>query len=210
MLCIASEKPKGKWAILRFCMDFLGRCKHLDWGLLGPDRPVLIFDSFGGNPWWWNKIGWHYKTVFLKDGYIENRDVKAKCNSSTRSQINLLPIPLFVQLLFPLQPIQHLPFTEATAIWTIKQQLWATTDFLSGDDIHQYESQHLTISNKSFARPFYAMLNCGPIYQNTLSLLRPNWVHISSTESFITAENIQGRKISAQLSLNRTVQIGGK
>ena len=136
IVCIASEKPKGKWAILRFCMDFLGLCKHLNSGLLGPDRPVLIFYSFGGNPWWWNKIGWHYKTVFLKDVYIGNRDVKAKCNSSTRSQINLLPIPVFVQLLFPLQPIQHLPFTEATAIWTIKQQLWATADFQSGDDIH--------------------------------------------------------------------------
>ena len=208
MVCIASEKPKGKWAILRFCMDFLGLCKHLNSGLLGPDRPVLIFDSFGGNPWWWNKIGWHYKTVFLKDVYIGNGDVKAKCNSSTRSQINLLPIPVFVQLLFPLQPIQHLPFTEATAIWTIKQQLWATADFQSGDDIHHKISisHNFTWSWKKKPRlPFHAMLNCGPIYQNTLSLLRPNWVHISSTESFITAENIQGRKISAQLSLNRTV-----
>ena len=50
IVCIASEKPKGKWAILRFCMDFLGLCKHLNSGLLGPDRPVLIFYSFGGNP----------------------------------------------------------------------------------------------------------------------------------------------------------------
>ena len=42
-----------------------------------------------------------------------------------------------------------------------------------------------------------------PIYQKTLSLLRPNWVHISSTESFITMENIHRRKTLFQLSLKR-------
>ena len=102
------------------------------------------------------------KPFFLKDVYIGNGVVKAKCNSSTRSQINLLPIPLFVQLLFPLQPIQHLPFTEATAIWTIKQQLWATTDFQSGDDIHLSISHNILQSQTNLSHvPFMRCLTVG-------------------------------------------------
>ena len=54
---------------------------------------------------------------------------------------------------------------------------------------------------------FHVMLDCDPIYQKTLSLLRPNWVHISPTESFITMENIHRRKTLFQLSSKRGLKI---